>query len=74
VGKHGSSSGPAPAEPGATCPLAALYLVAGLRLVPRRGAVVRIAAITVSYLVVAAGIDRLTGGDYLGREEDRTGK
>lgn len=62
VGKHGSSSGPAPAEPGATCPLAALYLVAGLGLVPRRGAVVRVAAITVSYLVVA-GIDRLTGGD-----------
>ena len=43
--------------------LAALHLVAGLGLVPRRGAVVRVAAITVSYLVVVAGIDRLTGGD-----------
>jgi hypothetical integral membrane protein (TIGR02206 family) len=45
--------------------LAALYLVAGLGLVPGRGAVVRVAAITLSYLVVVAGIDRLTGGDYL---------
>ena len=45
--------------------LAALYLVAGLGLVPRRGAVVRVAAITISYLVVIAGVDRLTGGDYL---------
>lgn len=43
--------------------LAALHLVAGLGLVPRRGAVVRVAAITVSYLGVVAGIDRLTGGD-----------
>ncbi len=45
--------------------LAALYLVAGLGLVPRRGAVVRVAAITIAYTVVVAGIDRLTGGDYL---------
>jgi len=45
--------------------LAALYLVAGLGLVPRRGAVVRVATITISYLVVIAGVDRLTGGDYL---------
>lgn len=45
--------------------LAALYLVAGLGLVPRRGAVLRVAAITLSYLVVIAGVDRLTGGDYL---------
>ena len=45
--------------------LAALYLVAGLGLVPRRGAVLRVAAITIAYLVVIAGVDRLTGGDYL---------
>jgi hypothetical integral membrane protein (TIGR02206 family) len=45
--------------------LAALYLVAGLELVPGRGAVVRVAAITFSYMVVVAGIDRLTGGNYL---------
>ncbi len=45
--------------------VAALYMVAGLGLVPRRGAVVRVALITLSYLVVVAGIDRLTAGDYL---------
>lgn len=45
--------------------LAALYLVAGLGLVPRRGALLRVAAITLAYLVVIAGVDRLTGGDYL---------
>ncbi len=45
--------------------LAALYLVVGLGLVPRRGAVLRVAAITLAYLVVIAGVDRLTGGDYL---------
>ena len=45
--------------------LAALYLVAGLGLVPGRGAVVRVAALTMCYLVVIAGVDRLTGGNYL---------
>ncbi|MGH7912972.1 MAG: TIGR02206 family membrane protein [Candidatus Dormibacteraceae bacterium] len=45
--------------------LAALFLVVGLGLMPRRGAVLRVAAITLGYLVVIAGVDRLTGGDYL---------
>lgn len=45
--------------------LAALFLVVGLNLVPRPGAVLRVAAITFGYLVVVAGINRLTGGDYL---------
>lgn len=45
--------------------VAALFLVVGLHLVPRPGAVLRVAAITFGYLVVVAGIDRLTGGDYL---------
>ncbi len=45
--------------------LAALYLVGGLGLVPKRGAVVRVAAITMCYLVAIAGVNRLTGGNYL---------
>ncbi len=45
--------------------LAAVFLVVGLNLVPRSGAVLRVIAITFGYLVVVAGIDRLTGGDYL---------
>lgn len=45
--------------------LAALFLVAGLHLMPRRGAVLRVAAITLGYLVVVAGVDRVTGGNYL---------
>ncbi|MBO0746563.1 MAG: TIGR02206 family membrane protein [Candidatus Dormibacteraeota bacterium] len=45
--------------------LAAVFLVVGLNLVPRPGAVLRVAVITAAYLVVVAGIDRLTGGDYL---------
>lgn len=45
--------------------LAAVFLVVGLNLVPRPGAVLRVAAITAGYLVVVAGVDRLTGGDYL---------
>lgn len=45
--------------------LAALLLVVGLHQMPRPGAVLRVTAITLGYLVVVAGIDRLTGGDYL---------
>jgi hypothetical integral membrane protein (TIGR02206 family) len=45
--------------------LAALYLVGGLGLVPKRGAVVRVAAITICYLVAIAGVNRITGGNYL---------
>lgn len=45
--------------------LAALFLVAGLHRMPRRGAVLRVAAITLPYVAVVAGIDVLTGGNYL---------
>ncbi|MBO0681652.1 MAG: TIGR02206 family membrane protein [Candidatus Dormibacteraeota bacterium] len=45
--------------------LAALYLVAGLGLVPQRGAAVRVAVITLGYLVLVAGVNVLTGGNYL---------
>lgn len=45
--------------------LAAVFLVVGLNLVPRPGAVLRVAMITAAYLVVVAGVDRVTGGDYL---------
>lgn len=45
--------------------VAALFLVVGLHLVPRPGAVLRLTAVTLGYLVVVAGIDRLTEGDYL---------
>ena len=45
--------------------LMALFLVAGLHLTPRRRAVFRVAAITLGYVMVVAGVDRLTGGNYL---------
>jgi hypothetical integral membrane protein (TIGR02206 family) len=45
--------------------MAAIFLVVGLNLAPRPGAVLRLIAITFGYLVVVAGIDVLTGGDYL---------
>jgi hypothetical integral membrane protein (TIGR02206 family) len=45
--------------------LAAFFLVVGLNLVPRPWAVLRLIAITFGYLVVVAGIDVVTGGDYL---------
>ncbi len=45
--------------------MAAIFLVVGLNLVPRPWAVPRVAAITFGYLVVVAGIDVLTGGNYL---------
>ena len=45
--------------------LAACFLVVGLNLVPRPWAVLRLIAITFGYLVVVAGIDVVTGGDYL---------
>lgn len=45
--------------------LAAIFLVAGLHQMPRRGALVRVVAITLPYLAMVAGVDRLTGGNYL---------
>jgi hypothetical integral membrane protein (TIGR02206 family) len=45
--------------------MAAIFLVVGLKLVPRPWAVPRITAITFGYLVVIAGVDFLTGSDYL---------
>lgn len=45
--------------------MAAIFLVVGLNLMPRPGAVLRVAAITFGYLAVVAGIDVVTGGDYL---------
>jgi hypothetical integral membrane protein (TIGR02206 family) len=44
---------------------AALLLVVGLRLAPRRGAVVRVAAITLGYAAFVGAIDAVTGFDYL---------
>jgi hypothetical integral membrane protein (TIGR02206 family) len=45
--------------------LAALFLVVGLRVAPRRGAVVRVFAITVGYTALVAVVDSLTGGNYM---------
>jgi len=44
---------------------AALFLVVGLRIRPRRGAAVRAAALTAAYAAVVGAVDLVTGGDYL---------
>jgi hypothetical integral membrane protein (TIGR02206 family) len=44
---------------------AALLLVVGLRMTPRRGAVMRAFGLTFGLLIVDAGINLLTGGNYL---------
>jgi hypothetical integral membrane protein (TIGR02206 family) len=44
---------------------AAVFLVVGLRLTPRRGAALRVAALTAAYAAAAGAVDLLTGGDYL---------
>ena len=44
---------------------AAVYLVVGLRIFPRRRAVVRIFVITVAYTAVVGVVDALTGGNYM---------
>jgi hypothetical integral membrane protein (TIGR02206 family) len=44
---------------------AAIFLVAGLRIVPRRGAVLRVFAITVGYTAFVGVVDALTGGNYM---------
>ena len=45
--------------------VAALFLVVGLRLVPRRGAVARVLAITAGYTAVVGAVDAGTGADYM---------
>ena len=44
---------------------AALALVVGLRLYPRRWAVVQVAAITVAYTVLVWAVDEVTGANYM---------
>ena len=45
--------------------LAALYLVVGLRIVPRPGAAVRVFGITVAYAAVIGAFNWLTGSNYM---------
>jgi hypothetical integral membrane protein (TIGR02206 family) len=45
--------------------VAALYLVVGLRIYPRPGAVTRVFLISVAYAGLCAILDVVTGGDYL---------
>jgi hypothetical integral membrane protein (TIGR02206 family) len=45
--------------------LAALFLVAGMGIAPRRGSVVRVFAITVGYTAFVGLIDALTGANYM---------
>jgi hypothetical integral membrane protein (TIGR02206 family) len=44
---------------------AALFLVIGLRQWPRRGAVVRVAGITIGYVALVGAIDAATGANYM---------
>jgi hypothetical integral membrane protein (TIGR02206 family) len=44
---------------------AALYLVTGLRIAPRRGAVARTFAITLAYTALVGVADAATGGNYM---------
>jgi hypothetical integral membrane protein (TIGR02206 family) len=45
--------------------IAALYLVVGMGYRPRRGAVLRVFAITVAYTAFVGVVDGLTGADYM---------
>ena len=45
--------------------VAALFLVAGMRLAPRRGAVVRVFVLTAAYTAVVGLVDGLTGANYM---------
>jgi hypothetical integral membrane protein (TIGR02206 family) len=45
--------------------VAALYLVIGLRIYPRPGAVARVFLISIGYAGLCAVLDAATGGDYL---------
>jgi hypothetical integral membrane protein (TIGR02206 family) len=44
---------------------AALFLVIGMRIVPRPGAVPRVFAITVAYTALVGAVDALTGANYM---------
>src|SRR6266851_315561 len=44
---------------------AALLLVAGMRLHPRRWAVLRVAALTVAYAALVGAVDAITGANYM---------
>src|SRR5665811_2200752 len=44
---------------------AALLLVVALRLAPRRGAVLRVFGLTFALLVLDAGVNLVTGGNYM---------
>ena len=44
---------------------AALVLVVGLRLYPRRDAVIKVAGLTIAYAALVGLIDALTGADYM---------
>jgi hypothetical integral membrane protein (TIGR02206 family) len=45
--------------------LAALFLVVGMRIAPRRGAVTRVLAITVGYTALVGLVDAVTGANYM---------
>lgn len=45
--------------------VAALFLVLGLRIRPRRGSIMRLVVITVLFTVVAGAADVFTGGNYM---------
>jgi len=45
--------------------IAALFLVVGLRLKPRRGSVLRVFAITAAYTAFVGWVDWLTGSNYM---------
>ena len=45
--------------------VAALFLVVGLRISPRRGAVLRMVGITIAFTVLAGAADVVTGGNYM---------
>lgn len=44
---------------------AALFLVVGMRISPRRGAVTRVFAITVAFTAIAGAVDWASGADYM---------
>jgi hypothetical integral membrane protein (TIGR02206 family) len=44
---------------------AALLLVVGLRIVPRKGAVLRMVAVTLALVVLDAAVNAVTGGNYM---------
>ncbi len=44
---------------------AALFLVVGLRMTPRRGAVPRVLALTLALTALDAGVNLVTGGNYM---------